>query len=47
MEYIKTKIRNKVKAELLMRISKGYKNINLDLVEEMIDKYLKDMKIID
>lgn len=46
IDYIKNKIRNKVKSELLIRISKGYKNIDLDLVEERIDKYLKDLKII-
>jgi len=45
--YLKKRIRNKVRAELRMRISRGYKNINLDLIEEMIKNYLKDMKIIN
>jgi len=43
---IKTKVTNKVKAELLLRISKGYENINLDLVEELVDKFLKDTYVI-
>jgi len=46
IEYIKIKIRNKVKAELLIRISRGYKNINLDLMEEIIESFLKKLKII-
>lgn len=44
--YIRNKIVNKVKAELMLRISKGYKNINLDLVEEIVDKTLKEVNII-
>ena len=43
---IKTKITNKVRAELVLRISKGYENINLDLIEEFIDKALKDADVI-
>ena len=43
--YIKNRIKNKVKAELTLRISKGYKNINLELVEEMVNKVLKDTTI--
>ena len=43
---IKTKIIAKVKAELRIRILKGYKNINLNLVEELADKVLKNFKII-
>jgi len=46
VDYIKIKIVNKVKAELMLRISKGYKNINLNLIENMVDKVLKDLKII-
>ena len=46
IEYIKTKIINKAKSELLIRISKGYENINIDLVEKLVDKALTDMKII-
>ena len=46
IEHIKTKITNKVRAELMLRISKGYENIDLDLVEEFVDKALKETKII-
>ena len=45
IDYIKNKIRNKVKAELLIRISKGYENIDLELIEEIIEKYLRKLKI--
>ena len=44
--YIKNKIINKVKSELLMRISKGYENIDLDLVEELVNVFLKKMIIV-
>ena len=44
--YIKTKIKNKVKLELSKRILKGYTNINLDLIEETIDGFLKNVKIL-
>jgi len=30
----------------MLRISKGYKNINLDLIEDMVDNVLKKLKII-
>ena len=46
IKYIKNKIKNKVRGELLIRISKGYKNINLELIDEMIDKYLSDMNVV-
>ena len=46
IDYIKLKITNKVKSELLIRISKGYKHINLDLIGEFIDEALKNMKIL-
>jgi len=44
--YIRTKIINKVRAELMIRISKGYKNIDLALVDELVDKALRDADII-
>ena len=44
--YIKAQIVNKVRAELLMRISKGYRGINLDFVKELVDKALRDMGVI-
>ena len=43
--YIRNKIINKVKAELMTRISKGYKNINLNLIDGFIDTALKDTNI--
>ena len=46
IDYIKVKVINNVKAELMLRISKGYKNINLDLIEDIVDNVLKKLKII-
>ena len=43
--YIRTKIINKVKAELITRISRGYKNLDLDLIEDLVDNALRDTKI--
>ncbi len=45
VEYIRTKILNKARAELMTRISKGYKNIELILVEELVDRALKNTDI--
>jgi len=45
--HIKSKIINKVISELKLRIEKGYKNLNLDLVEDIVNKMLVDMKIKD
>lgn len=45
--YIKDKLRIKVIAELNLRISKGYQNINLDLINEEIDKVLRELGIED
>jgi|SRR3989344_2883579 len=47
IEYIKNKVINKSNSELKLRIAKGYKNINLDLVDDIIDKMMADMKIKD
>ncbi|MFH1592447.1 MAG: hypothetical protein ABIB47_03720 [Candidatus Woesearchaeota archaeon] len=46
IEYIRNKIVNKVRAELGLRISKGYRNIDLDLIEGLVDDTLKNMKVI-
>ena len=46
INYIKDKIIRKVKVELQLRISKGYDNINLSLVENMVKGVLKSMKVI-
>lgn len=44
--YVKEKIIRKVKTELKIRIDKGYKNINLAVVEEETNKALKEMGIL-
>lgn len=44
---IKAKIINKVRSELMLRISKGYKDIDLSLIDIFVDKDLKDLNIID
>lgn len=43
---VKNKIMNKVRSELNLRISKGYGNIDLDLVEGLVDDFLKNTNII-
>ena len=45
MTYIKERIITRIKAELMTRISKGYINIDLELVEPLTDKALSDTKI--
>ena len=45
-EKIRKKIINKVKAELRLRIEKGYRNINLDFVGEIVEQTLREMKIL-
>lgn len=45
-EEIKKKIHARVKSELLFRISKGYTGIRLELIDEIIDKMLKDLNLI-
>ena len=44
IEYIRNKIKNKVKSELLIRI--GYKDIDLNLIEPFIGEALNQLKII-
>jgi len=46
MNYIKDKIIRNVKTELELRISKGYENINLKLIEPIVDEILKEIKVI-
>ena len=46
IEYIKSKVKNKIKSELSSRIKKGYRNINLNIIEELIEKYLRAVKVI-
>jgi len=45
IEYLKNKIMAKVKSELMLRILKGYENIDLDLVEPFTNKVLIDVNI--
>lgn len=42
---IKSQIMKNVKNELLLRISKGYKNINLNLIEKEVDSVLRLLKV--
>ena len=46
IEEIKLKVISKVKAELRLRISKGYEGIHLDLVEEVVDEFLKKTVVV-
>ena len=43
--HIKSKVINKVNSELKLRIGKGYKNINLDLVSGIVNNMLIDLKV--
>ena len=43
LQYIKTKVKNKAISELKKRILKGYKNIDLNLVEVYIERILKEI----
>lgn len=43
---IRNKAINNVKNELEIRILRGYKNIDVALVEDIVDKFLKEMRIM-
>lgn len=43
---LKKKIINRVKAELNSRIRKGYEDIDISLVEGIVDRNLKELKVI-
>lgn len=45
-DYIHTKIVNKVNAELIFRISKGYKGIDLNSVSRFVEDALKEMYVL-
>ena len=45
--YIRNKVVNKVRNELRVRISKGYTNIDLNLVDALVDKYLKEIRVVE
>ncbi len=44
--YIKEKVVKRVKAELNLRIEKGYENINLNIIEQEVDKILREMGVV-
>ena len=44
--YIKDKLIKRVKAELSLRISKGYENINLEDVEKEVDEILRNLEVV-
>lgn len=46
INYIRKEITKKVKSELRLRISKGYSNINLKLVEKLVEKFLKRIGVV-
>lgn len=43
--YIRDRLINKVKSKLKERISEGYKNINLNLIEDLVSEQLKKLNI--
>ena len=43
--YIKKKVISKVNSEIMLRISKGYTNIDLGLVEGYVDDFLKEIRV--
>jgi hypothetical protein len=45
IKYLKDRILNRVKSELMVRILKGYSNIDLSLVESETEKRLKELSI--
>jgi len=46
VNYIKTKINNKIKNELSIRISKGYQGIDLSLIEPLTNDALKKAVVL-
>lgn len=44
--YIKERLVKRIKGELGLRISKGYENIDLGLVEEDVDRVLEELGIL-
>lgn len=45
IQEVKKKIINKVESELKIRIDKGYENIDLDIVGDVVEESLKEMKV--
>jgi len=44
--FIRNKVINRVVSELLLRISKGYENIDINSVEFEVDKILKEIGVV-
>ncbi|MBI2449096.1 hypothetical protein HYV49_02250 [Candidatus Pacearchaeota archaeon] len=47
ISFIKDKIIKKVRVELLIRISKGYGNIDVETIESEVDKLIKEIEFQD
>ncbi len=45
VDEIREKVIRKVRVELNLRISKGYENIDLSLIDEIVDRVLREMKV--
>jgi hypothetical protein len=46
IELLKKKIIQKVKAEVQVRMFHGYKNINVDLIEPLVEEALRELSVI-
>lgn len=46
IEQLKKKVIQKVKADVQTRISYGYKNLNADLIEPLVEEALKELEAI-
>ena len=44
--FTRNKVINRVRSELLLRISKGYGNIDINSVELEVDKILKEIGVV-
>lgn len=45
IKHIKDQIMKRVKSALMLRISKGYQNLKIESIEEITDKFLKQIKV--
>ena len=46
VEHIRAKLRKRINSELKSRIARGYQNINLERIDILIEKYLKECRIL-
>jgi hypothetical protein len=46
IKLLRNKIIQKVKAEVQIRITYGYQNLNLGLIEELVEEALKELKVM-